>query len=67
MPRSLQKAFEIVTSHCKIGNTFDSTPQQDNRIKTLNVNALENVIQSFLLSPQPTYPKIFNAGKMENN
>lgn len=67
MPRSLQKTFEIVTIHYKIGNTFDSTPQQDNQIKTLNAKALENVIQSFLLSTWPTYPKIFNADKMENN
>lgn len=66
MPRSLQKTFEIVTIHCKIWNTFDSTPQ-DNKKKTLNVKALENVIQSFLLSTWPTYPKIFNAGKMRNN
>lgn len=65
MPRSLQKTFEIVTIHCKIGNTFDSTPQ-DNQIKTLNAKELENVIQSFLLSTWPTYPKIFNPGKMEN-
>lgn len=59
--------MEIVTIHCKIGNTFDSTPQQDNQIKTLNVKAMENVIQSFLLSTQPTYPKRFNTVKMENN
>lgn len=67
MPNSLQKTFEIVTIHCKIGNTFDSTPQQDNQIKTLNAKAMENVIQSFLLSTQPTYPKKFNPDKMENN
>lgn len=48
MPRIVQKPFQIVTIPSKIENTFDSTPQQDNQIKTSNAKALENVIRRLL-------------------